>query len=161
MTMPRRPFLVLLAVLLVACGSGAPDREPSGSTPAFGQAPPPPALVPAPGDADSQPPPVALEDPPLAGHAGLRFDCRTDSDCAVMNVGNCCGHYPACVNTASTPDPDAVASECAERGMAGICGFPVIESCACVANRCEARGPAQAAGVAGGLALPEGGADQP
>lgn len=161
MTMPRRPFLILLAVLLAACGTGSPDRGQSDPTPAFGQAPPPPALVPPPGDAGGPPPPVALEDPPLAGHAGLRFDCRTDSDCAVMDVGNCCGHYPACVTTASTPDPDAVARECAGRGMAGICGFPVIESCACVANRCEARGPEQAAGVAGGLAQPEGAADHP
>lgn len=137
----RRLALSLLPLLLAACGTGAPDREGAGTSPMFEPAPPPPALAPAPAGAGSPPPSVALEQPPLAGHAGLRFDCQADADCAVMDVGNCCGHYPACVNVGSTPDPEAVARECGERGMAGICGFPVIESCACVANRCEPRGP--------------------
>lgn len=155
----RRLALSLLPMLLAACGTGAPDRERAGTTPVFEPAPPPPVLAPVPEGAGSPPPSVALEDPPLAGHAGLRFDCQVDTDCAVMDVGNCCGHYPACVNTASTPDPAAVARECAERGMAGICGFPVIESCACVANRCEARGPDPGGEAAGDRVPPGGGAE--
>lgn len=31
--------------------------------------------------------------------------CRSDADCTVKNVGNCCGAYPACVNVTSPTDP--------------------------------------------------------
>jgi hypothetical protein len=73
----------------------------------------------------------------LRAHEQLRFDCVEDSDCAVKNVGNCCGHYPTCVHVDSPTDPAAVAAECAQRDLAGICGYPVIETCICVANRCQ------------------------
>ena len=80
--------------------------------------------------------------PPMAG--GLpRLDdsCRVDSDCEVKNVGNCCGYFPACVNTAAEPDPEAVMAECADSGMASVCGFREIQACSCVSNRCEAVSP--------------------
>jgi hypothetical protein len=73
----------------------------------------------------------------LSSHAGLRFDCTRDSDCTIMDIGNCCGHYPACVHEASKVDPRAVARECAEKGLAGICGYPVLSACECRAGRCE------------------------
>lgn len=62
--------------------------------------------------------------------------CRVDADCAVKDVGNCCGYYPACVNKASPTFPERVRAACAKSGMAGICGFPDIQGCACVAGRC-------------------------
>lgn len=62
--------------------------------------------------------------------------CTVDADCAVKNVGNCCGYYPACVNVASETFPELVAKQCAETGTAGICGFPAIASCICDAGRC-------------------------
>ncbi len=45
---------------------------------------------------------------------GSRDYCETDSDCAVKNVGNCCGYYPACVNKFFVPDLEAVQKECQE-----------------------------------------------
>jgi len=128
---PDRYLLILvLALLAIGCGAGSRDRDAAGPAPDFAAAPPPPPLEqPVPHD--------GLESPPLAGHAGLRSDCSQDAQCTIMDVGNCCGHYPACVNSDSRPDPAAVSRECAERGVAGICGFPVIEACACVAGRCE------------------------
>lgn len=145
---PDRCLLILaLALLASGCGAANRDRDTTVPVPDFTAAPPPPPLEqPVPHD--------GLDSPPLAGHAGLRFDCTEDAQCGIMDVGNCCGAYPACVNSESRPDPAAVARECAERGLAGICGFPVIESCACVANRCEARGPQAADAEGDGAAAP-------
>ncbi|KAH8171708.1 hypothetical protein LIA77_08475 [Sarocladium implicatum] len=53
--------------------------------------------------------------------------CSSDADCAVRNVGNCCGYYPQCANVDAELPP---ACPDGEPG-AGICGFPVIEACAC------------------------------
>ncbi|CAG9940301.1 unnamed protein product [Clonostachys rosea f. rosea IK726] len=54
------------------------------------------------------------------------FACTADSDCVIRNVGNCCGYYPKCANAdAELPDP------CPGPGMAGVCGFPTIDSCKC------------------------------
>lgn len=64
--------------------------------------------------------------------------CRVAADCAVKNVGNCCGYFPACVNKDSPTFPDLVAKQCAEQGVAGICGFQEIKSCACTEGRCVA-----------------------
>lgn len=81
--------------------------------------------------------PPALAD---AGASPLAPDtrCTRDADCTVKNVGNCCGAYPACVNTAAHVDPAAVAADCARRGLASVCGFREVTACRCVANRCEA-----------------------
>ena len=62
--------------------------------------------------------------------------CGTATDCVVKNVGNCCGQYMACVNTAFVPDLQAVKDACREGGMASICGWSEIASCACQAGRC-------------------------
>ena len=62
--------------------------------------------------------------------------CRSDADCAVKNVGNCCGYYPACVNRGSPVFPERVKAECLAKNMSGICGFPDIKGCACVAGSC-------------------------
>lgn len=83
---------------------------------------------------DARPP----YDSGLKAHAGLRFDCTSDADCAIKDVGNCCGHYPACVHVDSHVDAEAVKQECAAKGLSGICGYPVIESCVCKTGRCEA-----------------------
>ncbi|MET0328856.1 MAG: hypothetical protein ABW163_08825 [Luteimonas sp.] len=64
--------------------------------------------------------------------------CSVDADCAVKNVGSCCGYQPACVNANAQVDPQAVQADCAARGVAGVCGFVEIQSCACVNARCEA-----------------------
>ncbi|MGY0560093.1 hypothetical protein ACW7G2_05170 [Luteimonas sp. A277] len=74
----------------------------------------------------------------ISGLPDLDYSCQVDSDCEVKNVGNCCGYFPACVNAAAEPDPDAVMAQCAESGMASVCGFREIQACTCVSNRCEA-----------------------
>lgn len=69
----------------------------------------------------------------------LDYSCRADTDCAVKNVGNCCGMMPACVNKGSPTDPAAVQAECASKGVSSVCGFPEISACSCVDNRCQAQ----------------------
>lgn len=70
--------------------------------------------------------------------ANLIYSCTTDSDCEVMNVGNCCGYYPKCLNKDSVTDPEGVAEECKKNGLASVCGFPSIDSCSCVDEKCVA-----------------------
>ena len=77
--------------------------------------------------------------PPVSADA-VDYSCRSDADCAVKDVGNCCGRFDACVNRDSPTFPDKVKAECAKNGTAGVCGFPVIEGCACVEGRCSAAG---------------------
>lgn len=64
--------------------------------------------------------------------------CKTDADCTIKDVGNCCGYYPMCVNTNAKTDPKAVQAQCAKSGMAGVCGFPAISSCRCTQGQCTA-----------------------
>ena len=60
------------------------------------------------------------------------YSCTVDADCIVKDVGNCCGAYPRCVNKDSgTPPPYC------PPGFYSVCGFPVIESCACRQNTCR------------------------
>lgn len=70
--------------------------------------------------------------------------CKTDSDCVVNDVGNCCGYYPMCVNKDARTDPKAVQAQCAKSGMASVCGFPEISSCSCVKGQCAADSRASA-----------------
>ena len=89
--------------------------------------------------------PVFLPSPPVRTRpraprkpdGGVDYRCNGDADCVVKDVGNCCGYYPACVNRASPTFPAQVEAECAKKGMASVCGFPVIRGCACVDGRCR------------------------
>jgi hypothetical protein len=69
--------------------------------------------------------------------AGVDFGCRADADCAVRNVGNCCGYYPACVNVGSPTFPERVLAQCEAEGLVSVCGFPELAGCRCVEGRCE------------------------
>ena len=125
-----QPALFLLIALgLAACAAPQPPAEP-GVTPPPMSRPLPPTPMPV---EPAQPAPVA-------GVPDLDRSCRVDADCAVKDVGNCCGYFPACVNIEAQPDPAAVRAACAESGMASVCGFREIEACSCVANACQPAG---------------------
>jgi hypothetical protein len=131
--------LVLLALCLAACAAPRPDAA-SAATPGAGQQPDPAAKAPA-----ASEPSTSARRTNVAGVPDLDRSCHVDSDCAVKNVGNCCGYFPACVNSGAQPDPDAVQAACADSGIAGVCGFREIQACSCVANTCE---PSQSGVVA-------------
>jgi hypothetical protein len=65
------------------------------------------------------------------------YSCKQDSDCAIKDVGSCCGASPACVNKDSNTFPEQVQAKCKADGMSSICGFPSISSCSCKNNKCE------------------------
>ena len=125
----RRLLNALLVMSLFAIAScAAPPTDAA-------QAATPTQRTPAP-----QPEPKRVEAPaPVAtGDAvTLDFSCRSDADCAVKNVGNCCGAKPACVNANSPTDPEGVKAECARKGMMSMCGFKPVEGCQCVQGQCK------------------------
>ena len=139
------------AALLGACAGPASqadgDRpagaatQPSTARSPDAAAPLAPAPGPAPVQAPSRKPPPRMSDPlpPEVLPAPVTVDrsCRTSADCAVKDVGNCCGAYPSCVNRNSRTDPAGVQAECAKRGMASVCGFPDVTGCECVEGRCR------------------------
>ena len=86
----------------------------------------------------ASPPARSTDDPPPAKAAEtVDYSCKTDADCEVKNIGNCCGYYPACVNQNSPTFPDRVKAECAKKGTMGVCGFPDVKGCSCVEGRCK------------------------
>ena len=97
------------------------------------------APAPAVGDLASAPPPKSTPYPPrvVPKAAAIDSSCRTSADCAVKDVGNCCGAMPACVNKDSPTDPQGVQAQCAASGRMGICGFADVTACQCVSGRCE------------------------
>jgi hypothetical protein len=124
-----RWILPVLLVVLTGCPLAAP------STPQD----PPASTAPAPEAADQRPAPrMSPPLPPPAVPEPVRLDhgCRLDSDCAVKDVGSCCGAFPACVNRDSPTDPAAVRAECARQGRSASCGFRQLEHCACRQQRC-------------------------
>jgi hypothetical protein len=149
-----RNVLALLAMtlLLAGCpkddaGTAADEPPPPAATTPVSDAPSEaadPDLAtpddgPAPGSA-LPPPSIAVGEPNPGAPSVVDMSCKTDADCAIKDVGSCCGARPACVNTASPTFPDQVKAECASSGRMGICGFPAITGCKCTAGQCEGTG---------------------
>ncbi|MGY0505987.1 hypothetical protein [Luteimonas sp. e5] len=111
--------LVFILLLLAACTQPTTQRQA-----------PPQAFPGNPLEQPVKPRPIG------GGPAAVDTSCRTDADCTVKNVGNCCGYYPACVNVNAKVDPQAVADECRRTGRVGVCGFPDISACRCVSGQC-------------------------
>ena len=140
--------LAALVVLLSACAAPtandaapaqtaapAPASPPSANA---GTAEEPPATPARPPVRTGGPLPPARVEAPGTAPVAIDVACRTDADCTVKNVGNCCGYYPACVNVDSPTDPQGVQAQCAKQGMASVCGFREIAGCSCRQGRCEA-----------------------
>ena len=131
-----RLLTILLLALLAACAAPAPqamdaaagtDAQRDGAArPKIGQ------KIDVPPMSDPYPPARIDERAPVQ----VVRSCRTDADCAVKNVGNCCGAMPACVNKDSPTDPTGVQAQCAKEGMASVCGFTEIEGCRCAGGQC-------------------------
>jgi hypothetical protein len=74
-----------------------------------------------------------------ASNAAPSLACETDSDCAVKDVGSCCGYRPACVRADAETFPEQVKARCAAEGRMGICGFEPVTGCQCTVGKCAAR----------------------
>nr|WP_298156387.1 hypothetical protein [uncultured Pseudoxanthomonas sp.] len=132
--MPRIALRLLPALLpclfLFAMAGCAAPASPEG-----GAGNPPPASTPSPKPTGGNLPPRE------AGAVTVDYACRTSADCAVKNVGNCCGAMPACVNKDSPTDPQGVQAQCAASGRMSVCGFAEVTACQCVSGRCESAPP--------------------
>lgn len=120
-------LLLAFAMLLAACAS--PDaNSDSRSADADAGVPPSPVSSPA-------TPGVAHKDDAVADGVVDR-SCKVDTDCAIKDVGNCCGRFPQCVNRESPTFPEQVKARCASEGRMSVCGFPSISGCTCVQGQC-------------------------
>lgn len=124
--------------------ASAPAATPPASTAPTTTAPvsPAPAATPAPEVQDTTREDAAASGPSPLGSSKLDISnpdrsCKTDSDCTVKDVGNCCGYFPMCTNKNAKTDPKAVQAQCAKSGMASVCGFQEVSGCQCVQGRCE------------------------
>ena len=152
---------IALAVLALSGCSPRPASPAVGAEVA--QPDPSPASAPRPAPQDVAPATAPAAPASTAAHAPAspapaRADkvvgadapslaCRTDADCAVKDVGSCCGYRPACVNADAQTFPERVKQQCADDGRMGMCGFPAIQGCQCVSGQCAAirAGPADPA----------------
>ena len=118
------------ATRIAAAPAAHQTTAPAPSTPAS-----PPRSKPAPPMSD----PLPAQRVPDAVPAPARLDvsCRSNADCVVKDVGNCCGYFPRCVNVNAKVDPQAVQAQCARSGMASVCGFRQVEGCECVQGECR------------------------
>ena len=156
---PRLGFrgfvLTLAALVLASCAASTPSPDTqAGETETAADAQPAapasnPQATPSTPNQQSAPPATTQKKmrtggplPPerIADKGAVAIDttCKTDADCTVKNVGNCCGYYPACVNVDSPTDPQGVQARCAKEGMASVCGFQEISACSCKQGHCEA-----------------------
>jgi hypothetical protein len=136
----------LVAILLSGCTAPKPNADapqapaaPSVSAAPAAPMPTTPKPVEAPAAAPASRPP-AIETLPGATAENPSRSCKTDSDCAVKNVGNCCGAYPMCVNKDARTDPAAVQAQCAKQGITSVCGFQEVSGCQCVKSQCQSLG---------------------
>jgi hypothetical protein len=131
--------LIVLLLALTACAAPTPNGSTDAAQP-VSASPAPPSDD---GEYPRPKPPLPSRDPLPPASSGqdpvtVDYSCKTNADCTVKNVGNCCGYYPACVNVNSPTDPQGVQAECAKKGMMSVCGFPEISACTCTQGRCEA-----------------------
>jgi hypothetical protein len=128
-------FVALIALQLFGCAAPTSSSD-TPKAPAAEQTAPS-----APGASVEQPPaaprPDTMDSKPVVDASNPSRSCRTDSDCKVKDVGNCCGAFPMCVNKDAKTDPAAVQARCAKEGMASVCGFVEVSGCQCVQGQCQ------------------------
>ncbi len=128
----------VLAVLLLAGCTAPTSSQDAPKAPATEQVAMPAPAAPAPVATPVAEASDTMETAPAPKTAdALGRSCNTNSDCAVKDVGNCCGAYPMCVNKGTKTDPAAVRAQCEKSGMASICGFQEVSGCQCVKGQCE------------------------
>jgi ABC-type Fe3+-hydroxamate transport system substrate-binding protein len=133
-------FAAFTALLLVGCTAPTSSSDAPKTTAAetaqqpVEQATPQPV---APTPTPNAQIPEMMERAPTIDASNPKRSCKTNSDCAVKDVGNCCGTYPMCVSKDAKTDPAAVRAQCAKDGMASVCGFQEVSGCQCVKGQCE------------------------
>jgi len=144
--------LLLCSPLLSGCGTSETHAPQAAEDAGFSEAPPPPPPLTLPAEGFSF---ESTKRPDTCGAAGDSScaapaesaksaaaiaepdrSCQVDADCAVKNIGNCCGYYPACVNAQAETFPERVKAACEAQGISSVCGFEDISACACIEGQC-------------------------
>ncbi len=79
--------------------------------------------------------PAAVQ--PVVAETNKGRACNTDADCAIKDVGSCCGYRPQCLNKDTPTFPEHVKEQCAREGRVSTCGMLAISGCQCRAGKCE------------------------
>ncbi len=131
-----------VGAMLALSSCNAPGTTPAGAS-ADTAPPESPAVIPPPVAEPTAPASAPMSGPEGKPDLPLRSAsddagraCRSDSDCAIKDAGSCCGYRPVCVNKDTPTFPEKVKAACAEEGRMGICGFPAIDGCQCLAGKC-------------------------
>src|SRR3989338_4326153 len=66
----------------------------------------------------------------------IDYSCQSDADCVIKDAGSCCGQFPQCMNVNAKPNPDFVKKQCEKNDVSGSCGFPSVDGCKCINNKC-------------------------
>jgi hypothetical protein len=66
----------------------------------------------------------------------IDYACHIDSDCAIKDVGSCCGAKPECVNKDSPADPAGVRAQCAKEHRISSCAIRNLTQCGCEQHHC-------------------------
>mmetsp|Transcript_26191 Transcript_26191/g.77483 ORF Transcript_26191/g.77483 Transcript_26191/m.77483 type:complete len:144 (-) Transcript_26191:428-859(-) len=73
----------------------------------------------------------------MAGKPINDYYCNEHTDCAVKNVGNCCGNFPECVSVSFCPDLPSVESWCKSNDISSVCGWHNVQACVCENKKCQ------------------------
>lgn len=67
----------------------------------------------------------------LAGYYNsLNASCKTDDDCVIKNIENCCGYYPKCLSKEAVLNPEEVERLCEGENATG-CPIASLGYCRC------------------------------
>lgn len=113
-----------------ANAANTPTTQPaqSAAAPQEGQRPAPPM--------STQMPPQVMPPQAMPQLVTIDYACHTDSDCAIKDVGSCCGAKPECVNKDSPADPAGVRAQCTKDHRMSSCAIRQINQCGCQQGRC-------------------------
>ena len=131
----RSLTMLALVVALAACNAGQAEQRAADNESAK-----PAATVPSAARAHVDAPaatPTAIATQPILAHVDKARSCNTDADCAIKDVGSCCGYHPQCLNKNTPTFPEQVKERCAREGRVSACGMLAISGCQCRSGKCE------------------------
>jgi len=138
----------ILVILLASCSASQHAQAPADSAQSIASAPAEAATVKPVTPINSMPiasgddlsTAVAEEAVARPATPTLDMSCEVNQDCAIKDIGSCCGANPRCVNANSPTFAEQVKANCAKQSRVGTCGFPAVSGCRCVQGTCTGVG---------------------
>jgi hypothetical protein len=144
--------ILFVLMALVGCPQ-QPSASPANNTPTAQPAQQAPAAIrsrenqrPAPRMSTPMPPQVLPPQASPSQPVTIDYACHIDSDCAIKDVGSCCGAKPECVNKDSPADPAGVRAQCAKEHRISSCAIRNLTQCGCAQHHCVPKDKAPVGG---------------